>query len=589
MNKKALIFLILTIISFFVSLFLNFHKIKIPYFGALYKEIQTDIIFTKKTPSVFYENKQVRNYAKIDENHFLFVPYRYDLVKNINLKNIENIEKLTIYNGNKAIFIDDFKENIKIDNNKNFVDKFTISFLSFFYNPQFYIISYIFLFLFLYNLQFENKKTKISLITLFLLSLIFRIAQINNIPFWDDEIYILSHTNKWLETIQDPGNPPFYFILFKIYRSFVQNPEFYRYSSVIIGLLFNICFYIYLKSIFNKKTALVGLSLVSINIVLIYLSQEIRCYMLLMLLAIINSYLLFKFNKKTKYYFLFSTLALLYTHFYAAFYVLYNFIFGLSIFKNKTKIKNFILINIIAFLGFLPILIYKKTSLINEFNTWMKLPNTGDWTLFINSLFGNTFAFISLIFLIGIFYLKASKKDKLFLRYNFLAFIFILCSALLFTYLIKPIFYYKYFYIIFPNVIILISYICKCFLEKKLGFILVFLLIFSFNFRLNQQNLFCNHNLYLDFIKYDIDKTKNNYIFMSDTTFGYKNFNIKDAKMLYLPINQGIENLDIQKYDIKKPAVIYLLNLYLDDNLLKAAKNIKLYKTPLGVFCKFEL
>ena len=589
MNKKALIFLIIFVLSFFVSLFLNAPKIKVPYFNSLYQEVQVDVFFNKQPPRVFLENREMRNYIKIDEGHYLFVPYRYDLVKNITIKNIENVEKITIFNGNKGIFLDEVKEKIELNNDKKLFDKIGISILSFFYNPQFYIVSYIFLFLFLYNFQFNSKRNKIALFSLLLISFLLRMTQINNIPFWDDEIYILSHTNKWLETFQDPGNPPLYFILFKIYRSILKNPEFYRFSSVVIGLIFNICFYTYLKSIFNKKTALIGLGFISFSIVLIYLSQELRCYMLLMLMAVLGAYFLFKFNKKTKYFYLITIVSILYTHFYAAFLVFYNFIFGLTIFKNKEKIKSFIIINLIAFFAYLPILIYKKIGLISDFNTWMDFPTLNGMNLVVDTLFGNVYAMVAFLILFGIFYHRANKKNKLFLKYNLFSILFVLICSLLFTYLIKPIFYYKYFYVIFPFVLAIIAYISKQFLNKKIGFVLIFILFFLFSFRLNKQNLYCNHNLYIDFIRHDIDKTKLNYIFMADTVEGYKKFDIDGAKILYLPINQGIDSLDIRKYNIKTPDILYLLNLYLDDNLLRLAKKIDLYKTPLGVFCKVVL
>ncbi|MBQ4647010.1 MAG: glycosyltransferase family 39 protein [Candidatus Gastranaerophilales bacterium] len=589
MNKKAFIFLILAVLGFFVSFALNFHKINIPYFGGLYKEIQTDIIFKKEPPKVYYQDKEIKKYIKIDENHYLFKTKYFGLVKKIEIKNIENIQKIVVYVGNEGIFPKNNLSEIEIDNNKNLLDKASIAFLSYFYNPQYYIFSYIFLFLFLYNFQFNCSKTKIGLIFLFSLSFLLRMAQLNNIPFWDDEIYVLSHTNAWLDTLKDPGNPPLYFILFKIYRALFQNPDFYRFSSVLIGVLFNIAFYFYIKTFLSKKTAIISALFVCVNIVLIYFSQEIRCYALLMLLALINSYFLFKFNNKTKFKYLISSLALLYTHFYGAFFVFYNFIFGLTIFKNKDKIKKFILVNVLSFVGFLPELIYKKMSLSGEFNSWLQIPKMNDYSLVVETLFGNVFVFVAFVVAILILFFKGTKKNRLFVKYNSFAILFVFLCAIAFSYLIKPIFCYRYFYVVFPCVLFLFAIIFKHLLSKKYGLILIFLLFITLNFRLNQLNLFCNHNLYLNFIKQDINEIKNNYIFMSDTVVGYKDFEIKGAKMLYLPVNFGIDTLDIRKYEIKKPSVVYLLNFYLDDYALKVAKNIELYKTPLGVFCKFEL
>lgn len=589
MNKKALIFLILTIVSFFISLFFNFNKINIPYYGALYKEVQTDIIFKKEPPKVFYDGKEVKTFVKVDENHYLFKPYQPVSVKKIEFANHKNIEKLIVYNGNKAIFFDDIENEININNNKSIFDKTVLIILSCFVDAKMYFISYVFLFLFLYNFQFQNKNIKIVVASMLFLSLILRLLQLNSVPFWDDEIYILTHSNKWIETFQDPGNPPLYFIFFKIYKIFVQNPNFYKFSSVILGVLFNYCFYIYIKQFLGKKTGLIALFLATINMALIYFSQEIRCYMLLMLLAVINSYFLFKFNNKTKFNYLISAIAILNTHFFGVFFVFYNFIFGLSIFKNKAKIKNFVLMNIVAALVFLPILIYKKVSIISDFNSWIPLPIKESYLSTINILFGSLLVMFLLLVVVFAMYFKAAKKEKLFIKYNCFAILFVMFCAALFSYLIKPIYHFRYFYVVFPCALMLVSLVFNYLSRKRFGLILIFFLFFVLNYKFIPFSLFCNHNLYIDFIHHDIDKTKNNYVFATDTVEGYKDFMIDGAKMIYVPVNKGIDILDSEKYNIKGPAVIYTLNLYLDDNYLKIAKNVELYATPLGTICKIEL
>lgn len=589
MNKKALIFLTLTIVSFFITLFLNAHKIHIQYYGGLYKFVQTDIIFKNEPPRVFYNDEEIKTFTKINNNHYLYSPYKFNLIKKIKFENYKNIEKLIIYNGNDANFYDKAEKEIKIDNNKSIFDKISLSILSFFTNSEIYIISYVFLFLFLYNFHFNGKKIKIAVILLLFLSFILRLLQLNDVPFWDDEIYVLTHSNQWLETFQDPGNPPLYFMLFKIYKAIVKNPDYYRFSSIILGILFNYIFYIYIKCFLGKKTGLIALFLATINIALIYYSQEIRCYMLLMLLAIINSYFLFKFNNKNKFNYLISTVALLNTHFYGAFFVLYNFIFGLSIFKNKTKVKNFLLMNLIAFLSFLPVLVYKKTSLTSTFNSWLMHPIKESYISTINILFANLLVFIVLLITIAIIYFKTTKKNKLFIKYNYLAIIFIMLCAMSFSYLIKPIYHFKYFYVVFPCALALIAFIYEYLAKKRFGLILIFFLFFMLKYPITAQNLFCNHNLFIQYVKQDIDKTKNNYVFETDTVEGYEDFIIDGAKMIYVQVNQGINTLHSENYNIKKPATIYALNFYLDDNYLKIAKKITIYKSPLGVFAKIDL
>lgn len=593
MNKKALIFLILFVLSFFVSFFLSINKIKIPYFGAIYKDVQVDVIFKNEVPKVFYDDKEIKNVLKIDNTHYVFSAKENNLIKKVSFNKTENIENLIIYIEKGAQFFKEVPNEISIDNNKNILDKATIAFLSLFYNWQFYIIAYIFLFLFLYNYK-TDLKPKNYVISLLFVGFLLRLAQINFIPFWDDEIYILAATApyaKLAELFQDPGNPPLYFILFKIYRSIIQNPEFFRFSSVILGLLFNICFYIYLKAFLGKKRSLIGLFIVTINAVLIYFSQEIRCYMLLMLLVVINSYLFFKFNKRTKISYLFSTIALLYTHFYASFFVFYNFIVGLILFK-KEKLKSFLITNFIAFLSFLPLLIYKKQALASDFNSWMKIPIIEDYMAVIGVFVGNVIFGIIFVILLIFAYKKINKKrEKLFFNYNLYSFFVVFVLAVLFSYLIKPIFCYRYFYVVYPAYLTLVVMIVFCLSKTKLkSFAAILALLFlTINAKINYQNLFCNHNLFLDYVKHDIDTTKHNYILASDTVEKYKEFVVDNANMVYIQVNKGANSVNLRKENFKENSVFYILNLYLSADTYKVIKKITLFKTVLGVYCKVEM
>ena len=299
--------------------------------------------------------------------------------------------------------------------------------------------------------------------------------------------------------------------------------------------------------------------------------------MLLALFSILSSYFLFKQNKKG--YFI-TSIALLYTHFYGAFYFLYNFIFSLFYFKNKKK-KDFIILNIIAGLSFAPCVLLKIKSITSNFNSWIVPPEVSDIIQTINMFSGHIILFIAFLIFLAFAFKKASKRKKLFIIYNFSAIFMVFIFALIFSYLIKPIFLYRYFYIVYPCYIALCAILTT---DIKLN-IITFIFFITFA-RLNYQNLYCNHNLYLDFIKNDIDKSKTNYIFMTDTVQGYKEFLIDGAKPLYVQINTGIDTINPDDYGIKKPSVCYILNLYLKEEVYSEIKDIELHKTPLGVFAR---
>ena len=106
MNKKAAIFLVCFIVSFFVSLFLNFEKINIPYFNGMYKSVQADVIFKNNPPKVFYDNEEIKSYLKIDENHYLYNISEHKLIKKVKFENSKNIEHAMAFVGNDVQFLD---------------------------------------------------------------------------------------------------------------------------------------------------------------------------------------------------------------------------------------------------------------------------------------------------------------------------------------------------------------------------------------------------------------------------------------------------------------------------------------------------
>lgn len=297
-----------------------------------------------------------------------------------------------------------------------------------------------------------------------------------------------------------------------------------------------------------------------------------------MLFSISSSYFLFKQNKK---YYLITSICLLYTHFYGVFYYLYNFLFSCFCFKKKRK--DFIILNIILGLLFFPCVLLKLNSITSDFNSWLKPPQITDIIQTINLFSGHILIFFVFAVLLIFIYKKSSKRKKIFIVYNFGAIFSILVFAFIFSYLIKPLFMYRYFYVVYP------CYLALCvILAKDIKYsLIVFILFISFG-RLNHQNLYCNHNIYLSFVKNNLDKSKTNYVFMTDTVKGYREFLLDNIEPVYVRINTGINTINPLDFKIKKPSTCYILNLYLDDKVYSEAKNIELYKTSLGVFTKVE-
>ena len=600
MNKTkilSLLFFTAFVISLVYTFFIKFDEISVPYFKGIRKSVQTDVIYKTEPTKVLYDDKAADIKIKIDKNHYLYGEKTYKKVKKISFQDKTSIDEVLIYNEKQVTQYKTVPDSIEINNEKNIIEKTTISFLSFFYNYKLFLISYLFLILFLSfsKLNFNHKATFI-LITL--IAFLLRITQLNEIPFWDDEIYVLSHTakySKFIEMFNDPGNPPLFFIIFKIWRTIVQKEQLFRYLSVITGIIFNVVFYFYIRQWLNKSKALFAYFVAAISLMLIYFSQEIRCYMLLMLFSCVSSFLLFKYNKKTNKLYFINSVLMLNTHFYGCFLWLYNFVFGVSIFyKNKKRTKSFIINNLISFLIFIPNVIFKTKSLTSEFNAWIQKPILGD---LIQVLKDFSYSMLIILLFIGVVFYCYNKtispRQKLFIKYNSFAILSVIIFSFVFSYLIKPVFQYRYFYVVYPFYLALcicvICYNYKTIYKSFLRFL--FFILFLTTGRLNTQNFYNNSDLYYNYVKQDIDSSKRNYVFFNNTVENHKNFRIgieDKAKLIYLAVDKGMNDIDPKAYNIDFPCVCYILNLYLKENVYEKASDIKIYKTPLGVISKIS-
>ena len=593
----SVFFFCMFVISMIFTIITRFDDISVPYFKGIRKSVQVDVIYKNKITKVFYDNKLPDVSMKIKENHFLFGENKYKKISKINIEDVSSIKNLQIYKEKQIKKYDKIPKTIEINNEKNLIEKSAISFLSFFYNYKLYLLSYVFLILAVSfsNIKFNNK---VVFCLISLLGVLFRILQINEIPFWDDEVFVLVHTSnsaKIADLFNDPGNPPLFFILFKIWRNVFQKEEFFRYISVITGLVFNFFFYIYIKKFLNEKKALFGYFVVSISLILIYFSQEIRCYMLLMLFSILGAIFLFEYKtKKTKILYLINSILLLNTHFYGFFIWLFNFVFGISMFKNKKqRQKSFLINNIVAFLVFIPNVIFKQKSINSNFNTWIQLPHFRDFVQVLKD-FSSSMLILGLFFVVLIFVYKKTKnlRKRLFLKYNFLAIASVIVFSFVFSYLIKPVFLYRYFYVVYPFYLALCVFVV-CFEYKT---ILRFFLQFSFfilfvtTSRLNTQNLYNNSDLYFNFIKQDADSNKKNYFFFNNTVKNYplyENALKNKGEIIYLAVDtKGFIDINPFEYGVRKPCVCYILNLYLKNEVYNKTNAVDIFKTPLGVISK---
>lgn len=494
-----------------------------------------------------------------------------------------------------------YKTKIQIKNNKTFLQKAGLYFESLFYNWYFYLISYILILIYLnlYQGRFDFK-IKYPIIIILTIGLFLRLSHINFVPFWNDELYVLTkifnnNFNIFSNCFNDAGNPPLFFVLANFWLLFFNKSIFsIRFLSLILGLVQIGSIYFILNKVIDKKAAILASFLSAINIFVIVESNEIRSYILSMSLVLWGGYWFYKLlkdfsNKNLIIYLIFSSL-LINCHYYCIFFVLANFILGCFLFKNNKK--KFILGNFISFLTFLPYFLntFLLKSLDNSFNTWLEKPSIDLIYSHIIFYFGNIFFFIlTIIFCVFVFQKLKNKEKNIFL-YNVYVISLSFVFAFLISIFVKPILFERYFCIFLPLLIINTTILILIDYNFKIKFLIPFLVfLFSINMpKYENYNLFSNISQVAQFYGYDVkyNENKENYFITPDFIDYIKYYPFID-KTKTIVSNYGVrEDVDLMKFylsqvkETKKEIVFYLPEICMNSKIkfMKDNKNIKIRK-----------
>jgi 4-amino-4-deoxy-L-arabinose transferase-like glycosyltransferase len=313
---------------------------------------------------------------------------------------------------------------------------------------------------------------------------------------WNDELYsaniAANPESPLLNTFADPGNPPFYFILLRLwFKLFGWSEQSGRFLSVLLGTAAIVSIYRLLGSFSCQKAAFFAALLMAVNNYVIGYSQEMRGYILEVFFVSIIALQLLLFVDKQKFknlfwYTLFCIL-LVNTHYYGILMVMSNFLFFVYILIRYKNIKLkmtvvFILGNILIAVSFLPFFIYtafQQALLDNSFNTWLSRPGMGLILLTVIVPF-----FLALYFHIRgqIFQKWFTGPQSRLLDHAVFSICVIFALAVLVS-MLRPIYQSKYLVICFPFLLVLISLVLA-YLFDHIGFLVVrfcvIVLLYSF-------------------------------------------------------------------------------------------------------------
>ncbi len=501
MKKQTLgiICLILWLLTFVISVCLNYEKFNIPYLNGLFTPVAVNVEISKQYQNSIKINgenfSEPANQAKdvVISKVLNGKIKKLELTTN-NVESFKNISSIDIFIGRK--FYHFSKSDLKVSNNRidlpiktNYKGNFNaiiISFLALFYNLRFFVITWIFaitgFFLLEYKIRIHEKWLLWSIL---ILAILCRFNQLTAYPLWWDEVFVInlpaSHIYPLNSIFLDPANPSFFYLLVKIYTFFAKTTiEYMRLIPFVFGTFGVVGVYFLAKKFSTTQASLLATFIASISIYHICYSQELRGYSLILLIApfVVMTFfdLLKDFNKKNSLKFILTSSIMINTHLFGLFLLLTNFLYAMLLFiksgEKPSKYFKFTLCNAIIFLTLVPYLLLNFIQTLTGrvgFNSHI-LPTSAEVVLdCLSANFGNILLLIIFITLCVI-YLKQYKEDTVenaFVKYGFFT-IFTFWTIAIFVSLTRPLLTPYYFIVLYPLYLATFAIIvCNIFKNSK--------------------------------------------------------------------------------------------------------------------------
>lgn len=278
-------------------------------------------------------------------------------------------------------------------------------------------------------------KHNVIIFLILLISLIFRLYKINFQSAWLDEIFTLNNASESksileiFEALKTDVHPPFYYYLVHVFfKIFGDSIIVARLISVFFGLAGLLAmYYLVIELLNNKKIGILALMLLMINHFHIYYSQEARMYTMLFFTTIMAFIFMIKFIKKPniKSAILHATFAslMIYTHFFALFTLIAQYIILLFFILKPYKVDSKKIFWLSGLSGIITLILYLPAIiiLINAAklkSVWIQTPERDIYTTFFKEFFG--FAEISIyiiVFSITFYLIKIFNKNEQSINY----------------------------------------------------------------------------------------------------------------------------------------------------------------------------
>ena len=490
-----------------------------------------------------------------------------------------------------------YNENSSSYNFKSYINIFSAEFLSCFVLKPFIFLP--FLFLIFITFYFVKNKNEISLpkinswlvfALIFAAGSLIRFNELFSYPLELDEsasIYFSDPKKDIWYTFDDAGNPPLFYLMLRLWLSaFNVSLVSAKLFPFIISLFGSFFLWLFLKKEFSLKTANLGLFLASVNLPLIYFSNEVRSYILQAAIVPFIVYVLFKIidTNKPKYYVFYAVLAAIISniHYYGILLLISNFLYLTCFFIYKKRgldILKFFIANLYGILFFIPYFfgIANENALNNtNFNDWIPKVSIGQIKTCLMYIFGGGVSFIlSLVFFLKNLF-KENSKEKRMVIYSFSIIVLTFLLSVIFSLIIRPLMVERYYILILPLFIIFLTCIFTSKYKNKYAVILFILWFFIIQTNakepVDRRYGIINHPLSISY--YYENKDKNIYVVTNQSEenlkFGFEKFIKKDVNYVQ-DLTLSAEKTVYEILDKDKNAVIFTSLIQNPKSLVKNA------------------
>ncbi len=300
----------------------------------------------------------------------------------------------------------------------------------------------------------------------------------------------------WQVLAQYEGNQGFYYLLLKFWMVLGDSEFILRLFSAITALFSLVSVYILGKRLFGWRVAIIAALLISVNAFFITYAQEVRGYMLAILLGILSSYFFVRAIEKPgfKWWFAYVLASVLgvYTHVFAIMIPVAQYASLAFMPRRDIPWKGLIISGVAMIPLLIPMGLFVLTRNIGQIG-WISTPKLWDIVRTMHRLSGQNGLIPMIAYFIPIatgffFAARSFLRDRLSLslwRYVFVFSLIVLPVIILFAVsFVKPVFTPRYFIIFLPFYTFLAAIGIEHFKKRWLIFGAIAVLVFISSFSL---------------------------------------------------------------------------------------------------------